>query len=232
MDAWLTFPQLFIILAFSLRMIVDKNGQELRVDQLSDGEKCTLAMVGDLARRMAIANPAQDDPLGGEGVVLIDELDLHLHPGWQRHVVSALEGTFPNCQFLVATHSPQIVGHVAPERIWLLERTKSGVSASRPAESFGQRAGRILEDVMDGPERPQEIKDRLSSLFFAIPQDELATPKQMLISPLQEGSQSTLRPSRTCCCRRAYHAAIRARMHRTRHPPGVNRCPRGPRPVA
>ena len=100
-----------------LRMALSKSGGELRVDQLSDGEKCTLAMVGDLARRMAIANPSQDDPLVGAGVVLIDELDLHLHPGWQRHVVSALEETFPNCQSLVSTHSPQIVSHVAPERI-------------------------------------------------------------------------------------------------------------------
>ena len=115
-----------------LRMVIDKNGEELRVDQLSDGEKCTLAMVGDLARRMAIANPSPEDPLGGAGIVLIDEIDLHLHPGWQRHVVSALEATFPNCQFLVSTHSPQVVSHVAPERIWLLERSGCGVTASRP----------------------------------------------------------------------------------------------------
>ena len=163
-----------------LRMVVDKNGEELRVDQLSDGEKCTLAMVGDLARRMAIANPALEDSLAGDGVVLIDEVDLHLHPGWQRHVVSALEETFPNCQFLVSTHSPQIVSHVAPERIWLLERSGSGVTANRPAESFGQTAGRILEDLMNVPERPQEIKERLSDLFLAIQQEELATAKQLL----------------------------------------------------
>ena len=161
-------------------MVVHKSDEELRVDQLSDGEKCTLAMVGDLARRMAIANPDLDDPLDGDGVVLIDELDLHLHPGWQRHVVSALQETFPNCQFVVSTHSPQIVSHVLPERIWLLERTKDGVSASRPAESFGQTAGRILEDVMDVPERPQEIKERLSDLFLAIQQDELGKAKQLL----------------------------------------------------
>ena len=161
-------------------MVLCKKGEELRIDQLSDGEKCTLAMVGDLARRMAIANPARRDPLVGAGVVLIDELDLHLHPGWQRHVVSALEETFPNCQFLVSTHSPQIISHVAPERIWLLDRTKSGVSASRPDASFGQMAGRILEDVMDVPERPQEIKERLSDLFLAIQRDELLAAKQLV----------------------------------------------------
>ena len=163
-----------------LRMVLSKSGEELRVDQLSDGEKCTLAMVGDLARRMAIANPAHPAPLDGEGIVLIDEVDLHLHPGWQRHVVSALENTFPNCQFLVSTHSPQVVGHVAPERIWLLRRTKAGVSASRPTDSFGQKSGRILEDIMDVPERPREIKDRLSGLFLAIEREELQTAKELV----------------------------------------------------
>ena len=163
-----------------LRMVVDKNGEELRVDQLSDGEKCTLAMVGDLARRMAIANPSEDDPLAGAGVVLIDELDLHLHPGWQRHVVSSLEETFPNCQFLVSTHSPQIISHVPPEHIWLLVRTKSGITANRPAESFGHTAGRILEDIMEVPERPQEVKELLSDLFLTIQEEDLATANQLL----------------------------------------------------
>ena len=69
---------------------------------------------------------------------------------------------------------------MAPERIWLLKRTTSGVTASRPAESFGQTAGRILEDIMDVPERPQEIKERLSDLFLAIQDDELAIAKQLL----------------------------------------------------
>ena len=161
-------------------MVTLKSGEELRVDQLSDGEKCTLAMVGDLARRAAIANPALENPLTGEGVVLIDEVDLHLHPGWQRHVVSTLEATFPNCQFLVSTHSPQIISHVAPKRIWLLDRTRSGVSASRPAESFGHTAGRILEDIMDVPERPQEIKERLSDLFLAIQEEKLTEANELL----------------------------------------------------
>ena len=163
-----------------LRMIVRKNGDDLIVNQLSDGEKCALAMVGDLARRLAIANPVSEDRLQGEGIVLIDEIDLHLHPAWQRRVVTSLQDTFPNCQFIVSTHSPQVVSHVKQERIWLLKRDKSTVSASRPVESYGQTTGSILEDIMDVSERPQEIKDRLSSLFWAIQNDELAAAKKML----------------------------------------------------
>ena len=163
-----------------LRMVVFKQEEELIVNQLSDGEKCALAMIGDLARRMAIANPASEDPLSGKGIVLIDEIDLHLHPGWQRRVVTALQDTFPNCQFLVSTHSPQVVSHVMPERIWMLKRTEATVSASRPVESYGQTTGSILEDIMEVPERPQEIKDQLSSLFWTIQDEDLVTAKKLL----------------------------------------------------
>lgn len=121
-----------------LRMVVTKFGQEFTINQLSDGEKCLLAMVGDLARRLAIANPSLQNPLEGEGVVLIDEIELHLHPTWQREIIPALTRTFPNCQFIVTTHSPQVVSHVEPEGIFLLEKTENGVIAKRPESSFGR----------------------------------------------------------------------------------------------
>ncbi len=151
-----------------LRMVVEKDERELTVNQLSDGEKCTLAMVGDMARRMAIANPTLANPLEGEGVALIDEIDLHLHPAWQRRIVGALKETFPNCQFLLTTHSPQVLGHLRPECIWVLERAESGVVANRPEEAFGLESGRILEDIMGVSSRPQEVKNKLRELFLAI----------------------------------------------------------------
>ena len=163
-----------------LRMVVEKNREEMIVNQLSDGEKCTLAMVGDLARRMAIANPYMRDPLLSEGVILIDEIDLHLHPGWQRHIIPALKETFPNCQFLLSTHSPQILSHLDRNSIWLLEQTKSGISAKRPADAYGQEAGRILEDLMNVPARPQEIQKQLTDLFLAISEGEMKKAKQIL----------------------------------------------------
>lgn len=163
-----------------LRMEVLKSRESLIVNQLSDGEKCALAMVGDLARRMAIANPAEKEPLQGNGIVLIDEVDLHLHPSWQRRVVTALQDTFPNCQFIVSTHSPQVVSHVKQDRVWLLKRDRSTVIANRPIESYGQTTGSILEDIMEVPDRPQEIKDQLSSLSWAIQQNKLADASELL----------------------------------------------------
>ena len=94
------------------RMTVEKNGEELRVDQLSDGEKCTLSLFGDLGHRLALANPLAEDPLKGSGIVLIDEIELHMHPRWQRTILPTLRKTFPNIQFIVTTHSPQVLGEV------------------------------------------------------------------------------------------------------------------------
>ena len=163
-----------------LRMVVGKNGEELIVNQLSDGEKCTLAMAGDLARRMAIANPTMEDPLGTEAVVLIDEIDLHLHPGWQRHIVSALAETFTNAQFLLSTHSPAILSQLKPDSIWIMEKTESGVVANRPEDAYGQTVNRILEDVMGVPARPREIEDELGRLYVAIEEKDMEKAKYLL----------------------------------------------------
>ncbi|WP_017316728.1 AAA family ATPase [Mastigocladopsis repens] len=162
-----------------LRMTIKKQGQELIVNQLSDGEKCLLALVGDLARRLAIANPGLADPLQGKGVVLIDEIELHLHPKWQRQVITALIRTFPNCQFIITTHSPQVVSHVQPDSIYLLQATPDGIVTEQPENSFGRDSNQILEDLMGVSERPQEIKDNLRDLFRLIDQGHLDSAKQL-----------------------------------------------------
>jgi predicted ATP-binding protein involved in virulence len=162
-----------------LRMTVRKQGKELIINQLSDGEKCLLAMVGDLARRLAIANPGLPDPLQGSGVVLIDEVELHLHPKWQREIIPALTRTFPSCQFIVTTHSPQVISEVKPESIYILEKTDDGIIARRPESSFGRDSNRILEDLMDTPARPQEIKESLLDLFRLIDRGNLDGARQL-----------------------------------------------------
>ncbi|MBO1346738.1 MAG: AAA family ATPase [Hormoscilla sp. GUM202] len=162
-----------------LRMTLEKEGEKLIVNQLSDGEKCLLATVGDLARRLAIANPGLSDPLEGKGVVLIDEIELHLHPKWQREIIPALTRTFPNCQFIVTTHSPQVVSHVKPQGIYILEKTDNGIVAKRPSSSFGRDSNRILEDLMDVPERPQDIKDRLLDLFRLIDKGDINGAREL-----------------------------------------------------
>ncbi|NJR14410.1 MAG: AAA family ATPase [Calothrix sp. CSU_2_0] len=179
-----------------LRMTVIKNSREIIINQLSDGEKCLLAMVGDLAWRLAIANPSNSKPLHGNGVVLIDEIELHLHPKWQREVIPALTHTFPNCQFIVTTHSPQVVSHVKPEGIYILEKTDLGITVNHAESSFGRDSNRILEDLMGVPERPQEVKDSLRELFRCIDSNNLEGAKkirQLLASEIGEDEPEFVR---------------------------------------
>lgn len=162
-----------------LQMTVKKQGEEFIVNQLSDGEKCLLAMVGDLARRLAIANPGNLDPLQGSGVILIDEIELHLHPKWQRQIIPALTRTFPNCQFIITTHSPQVVSHVKPDSLYLLQATSDETLVQQPESSFGRDSNSILEDIMGVPERPSEIQDSLRDLFRLIEQGNLNSARQL-----------------------------------------------------
>ncbi|MCK4659609.1 MAG: AAA family ATPase [Phycisphaerae bacterium] len=162
------------------RMTLNKKHEVFTVNQLSDGEKCLLAMVGDMARRLAIANPGREDALNGSGIVLIDEIDLHLHPAWQRSIIPSLTKTFPNCQFVVSTHSPQVLSHVQAENIMLLRYTRQGIEMSQPTEAYGQDSCRILEDLMHVPGRPQEIKDRLSRLFLVIEEGNLQEARTLV----------------------------------------------------
>lgn len=83
--------------------------EALDIAQLSDGYQTLLGLVIDLASRMAMANPDADDPLECSGVVMIDEVDLHLHPSWQQYVLGDLMRVFPSLQFIVTTHSPFVI---------------------------------------------------------------------------------------------------------------------------
>lgn len=109
-----------------LRMEVEKNGRLFTINQLSDGEKCLIALVGDLARRMAALNPVSANPLEGTGLVLIDEIDLHLHPKWQDMIVPKLLNVFPNCQFILSTNSSNVINSVKREDIFVFKSGEAG----------------------------------------------------------------------------------------------------------
>ena len=156
-----------------LAMKVKKDGKYLTINQLSDGEKCTIALFGDLARRMALANPERTNPLEGTGVVLIDELDLHMHTSWQRKVLGVLKNTFPNIQFIITTHSPQILGEV-DDTFNLLYMFKDGKKISlKSYKSFmGWDTNVILEEVMSTASVNQDIKRMLDKMYLFIEEKE------------------------------------------------------------
>jgi len=92
-----------------LRFLIKHQNEVMNIEQMSDGYKTLLGVVIDLSSRLAIANPHLIDPLSAEAIVMIDEVDLHLHPSWQQRVMGDLMNTFKNTQFIVTTHSPYIV---------------------------------------------------------------------------------------------------------------------------
>ena len=130
--------------------------EKLSLDQLSGGYRIVLALAADLARRMVQGNPHLDDPLESEAVVLIDEVELHLHPKWQQRILGDLQRTFPNAQFIVSTHSPQVLTTVEPQRIVELAREGDRIVAGAPAgATYGAEAGDVLSVVMGVKERPE-----------------------------------------------------------------------------
>lgn len=152
-----------------LAMIVKKEGRYLKIDQLSDGEKCTIALFGDLARRMALANPTLANPLEGSGVVLIDELDLHMHTSWQRKAVKALKETFPNIQFIITTHSPQVLGELDDSfNLFYLCNKDHKVSLQQYKSFMGWDSNVILEEVMQTSSVNIEIKRLLEEMYTCI----------------------------------------------------------------
>ncbi|MDD4856141.1 MAG: AAA family ATPase [Sulfuricurvum sp.] len=165
----------------SLRMVIKKRGKELRVDHLSDGEKCMLAMIGDLARRLAIANPTMNEPLKGEGIVLIDEIELHLHPAWQRMILGKLCEVFQNCQFIISTHSPQTVGEVSQKHIRILEKNvEDQLIAYTPNQSLGLTSGEILEELMNTPKRDEGISKKLDAIHMLIDNEEFESAQNKI----------------------------------------------------
>ena len=146
-------------------LLIDRGGTTISVRQLSDGERGTLALVLDLTRRLAQANPEMSDPAAeAEAVVLIDEIELHLHPKWQRQIVRNLMATFPRCQFIATTHSPQVIGEVEHDRIQIIAEGQ----VYSPTHSFGVDSSRVLEEIMDAEPRTPEVTDLLSQFSRAV----------------------------------------------------------------
>ena len=163
------------------KMIIEKNGESLSINQLSDGEKCLLALIGDLARRLALANPNEDNPLNGTGIVIIDEIDLHLHPSMQRSVMENLAKTFPNLQFIITTHSPQVIGSADDFKIFFLSKglVDEDTIRENTATLFGKDSNLILEEYMGTSSRDAEIQHTLDQLFDFLSKKDLSNSKKI-----------------------------------------------------
>lgn len=134
-----------------LEVVLKKNNQELGLSQLSDGEKCYIALVCDIVRRLSIANNGKNI-LNGEGIVLIDEVDLHLHPSWEQTVMQKLHSTFPNIQFIVSAHSPLVASNFNG-KVYAIDK---GEVVTLP-RIFGLDFSTVLNDWMGTSSENREI---------------------------------------------------------------------------
>jgi predicted ATP-binding protein involved in virulence len=141
-----------------VRFAESKGGpRDLELAQLSDGYRNVLALVLDFARRLALAHPTWPQPLEAPGILLIDEVELHLHPRWQQAVIPSLRSAFPNTQLIVATHSPEILTTVKREHVRLLATDHSFESLADDVGTYGAESSRVLAEVFGAHSRPPMI---------------------------------------------------------------------------
>jgi predicted ATP-binding protein involved in virulence len=170
------FDNLRVLRKPRLQMLIDKNGKALDVGQLSQGEKSLMALVGDIARRLAMMNPALENPLEGSGIVLIDEVDMHLHPNWQRAIIGNLNRTFPNCQFILTTHSPIVISETPNLLCYALN---NGELEKLP-NLYGMDVNQVLLQDMDADIRNADIQNALDQLRDNLQDGKLDAAKQLL----------------------------------------------------
>ncbi|HHP0373461.1 AAA family ATPase [Acinetobacter baumannii] len=159
-----------------LAMIIDKNEKTLNVNQLSQGEKSLMALVGDIARRLAMMNPSLDNPLLGKGIILIDEIDMHLHPQWQRSIIQRLQTTFPNCQFILTTHSPLVISDTQDILVYDLD----GQDITALPSLYGQDANTVLLQYMDTNYRNPRVAEQISQAMDAIQNNQFEQANQLI----------------------------------------------------
>lgn len=163
-----------------VQLLATNFGNEINITHLSQGQKALVALTGDLARRLATLNPDAQNPLNCHGIVVIDEIELHLHPKWQQEILGGLQRTFPGLQFIVTTHSPQVLSTVHKENIRTLELDASGnIIATKPiASTYGEPSGDVLHSVMQvDPQPPIVEKPDLQRLTELVDQGLQESPE-------------------------------------------------------
>lgn len=159
----------------------DAGGEKLvtSLNQLSDGYRSALCLIADIACRMAMLNPQllgrvlEETP----GVVLIDEVDLHLHPAWQHRILPDLMTLFPGVQFIVSTHAPAIIHSVREGRLVVLDK---GKMLRNDAQAYGKDVNSVMTEIMDVASRPEPIRQQFSAYYSKMDAGDYAAAEKIL----------------------------------------------------
>lgn len=185
-----SFEKPFSLVFTKETKIVNSEGIEeiqketLKLEQLSSGEKTILMLVGDIARRISIANPELLKQQGVEytlknatGIVLIDEIELHLHPKWQTEVLNALHKTFPKVQFIVTTHSPLVLRGVPNDSYRIIHNNEIYSSQTKIK---GRDVNSILFEVFGVDKRPIEIEKQINRFYGLLEENKIQESEEIL----------------------------------------------------
>lgn len=161
---------------------VDESYRRSPMKELSDGYKNTLSMIADIAYRMAVLNPALLENVIEQtpGVILIDEIDLHLHPKWQQRILGDLKEIFPLVQFIVTTHAPAVIHSV--DKKSLLIFNDEGDLCEPDLPTYGKDVNAIMREVMNVTERPKDVSEQFKLLYDLIEEGDLQGAEEILES--------------------------------------------------
>ncbi|SKB26542.1 AAA family ATPase [Malaciobacter marinus] len=168
-------------LAYSEEMeqeIILENDQKgkLKVNMLSDGIRNIVSLAADIAYRCYKLNPhlGEDAARKTDGIVLIDEIDMHLHPQWQQNIIGDLQEAFPSIQFVITTHSPQVLSTVPSKSIRILEDDRV---YEAPKGTQGAESSRILKRVLGVDPRPlnHKVTQKLNRYLELVYSDDYAS---------------------------------------------------------
>lgn len=160
------------------KLLYVENDEYKEIEDLSAGYQSILNLVIDLAYRMSILNPDAGERIAEvEGIVLIDEIDSNLHPKWQWRIVDALTKTFPNVQFIAATHSPIIVSSCKNAHIISIDSDQKLYYIS---DSYAFSVNEILKDMLGYYMRPAKVENLIEEFEKRMDRDQYREAKEIL----------------------------------------------------
>lgn len=149
---------------------VNNDGVIINILQMSKGQQVYFSLIADISKRLLLLNPRLSNPLNGQGIILIDEVELHLHPEWQKGIINNLTNAFPNIQFILTTHSPQVLTTISRNNIRTITENISGeIIASIPlAESYARTNSETLYTIMKVDPKPDFVERKLLKKYEKI----------------------------------------------------------------
>ena len=144
------------------RIEIKKNGKWVQLRLMSSGEKSLIFLVADIARRLSVGYNYSDTCLKGNGIILINEIELHLHPEWQRNIITSLSNSFPNVQFVITTHSPLVLSTITNHSIYIIGSNDYNTISIDPNS---KDINTILQEMLGVSARPPKLENKVNQLL-------------------------------------------------------------------